>query len=139
LERVFKFKNFAQALEFTMSVIGDSYLEIQEQKIRHQDEMIRDAIRLKAIQQKFEGLLESAPDAVIVVGKDGTLMIVNSQSKKVFGYDRREILGKQSEILIPRRFRDKHPQHPDSFITKPMLRPMGAGLELYGRKASGWC
>ena len=85
----------------------------------------------------FRGLLEAAPDAIVAVTDDGKIVVVNVQAEKIFGYRREELLGQPIELLVPERFRRTHPDHRKAFSKEGQVRPMGAGLKLFGRRKDG--
>jgi PAS domain S-box-containing protein len=97
----------------------------------------RDITRQKQEQEKFRNLLETAPDAMVIVNDKGEIQLVNTQTEKLFGYAREELLGKPVEILVPERFHGRHGAHRTRYAKSPVTRGMGAGLELYGRRRDG--
>ena len=85
----------------------------------------------------FRLLLDAAPDAMLVVNTKGQIVLANSQSEKLFGYTREQLLTFAIENLIPQRYRSAHSGHRDDFFSDPRVRPMGVGLELFGLRNDG--
>ncbi|WP_339736286.1 PAS domain S-box protein [uncultured Sunxiuqinia sp.] len=98
---------------------------------------IRDISDRKRAELKFRKLLESAPDAMVIVSESGLIQLVNAQVENIFGYQKKEIIGSPVEMLIPTRFRRQHGKHRQSFFSNPKIRPMGVGLELFGLHKNG--
>ena len=85
----------------------------------------------------FEKLFTSSPDAIVVVDREGNILEANPQVQSLFGYACSELLGSPVEILLPDRFRSAHPAHRNAYSDQPHMRPMGTGLELYGKRKDG--
>lgn len=96
-----------------------------------------DKLQVEESEAYFRILLESAPDAMIIVDDAGEIAIVNEQTELMFGYDREEMIGEKIEILLPERSRDSHDAHRERYADDPTLRPMGTGLELVGQRKDG--
>ena len=90
-----------------------------------------------ASEEGLPALLELCPDAMVIVGCDGAVVLLNAQTERLFGYRRSELVGQRIELLVPERFRERHGIHRDRYSADPHTRPMGAGFELYGRRKDG--
>jgi PAS domain S-box-containing protein len=86
---------------------------------------------------KFRSLLESAPDAMVIVDANGLIVIVNAQAETLFGYPRHELLGQSVELLVPESVKGRHSSHRVGYFADPRVRAMGSGLELFGRRKDG--
>ncbi|HEY4653703.1 MAG TPA: PAS domain S-box protein [Cyclobacteriaceae bacterium] len=98
---------------------------------------IIDITERKKAEERFRLVVESAPNAMVLVNQEGTITMVNRQSELLFGYQRNELNGQRLEVLIPERFRDHHPDLRNSFFGNPQTRSMGAGRELFARRKNG--
>jgi PAS domain S-box-containing protein len=98
---------------------------------------IIDITERKRAEERFRLVVESAPNAMILVNVDGKITLVNSQTEKLFGYSRSELIDQGVETLIPLRFKDKHPAYRRSFFETPKVRSMGVGRDLFARRKDG--
>jgi PAS domain S-box-containing protein len=96
-----------------------------------------DVTERKRAEEKFRGLLESAPDGMLIVDDCGKITLVNSQAEQLFGYRREELLGQAIEILVPEQYRQIHPAQCAAYLQNPLTRPMGVARDLSGRKKDG--
>lgn len=97
----------------------------------------KDMTERKRLDERFRQVVESAPNAMVMVNRRGGIEMVNVQAERMFGYERHEMLGQSVEILVPEGFRGGHPEKRAMFFRDPRARPMGAGRDLYGRRKDG--
>jgi len=123
-----------QRFEFTLLVIlfiiGAGILLLRARLIP----LVR---RLALSEKRFRSLLEAAPDAMVVTDLEGNIVWVNSQTERLFGYARAELIGQPVEILVPERFREAHEFVRAGYAGQPHYREVGTALELYGRRKDG--
>jgi PAS domain S-box-containing protein len=124
-------------IDIVMSGIGEAYLETKQQLIREQEAAVQEAVRRAQNERRFRGLLEAAPDGMVIVDKEGTIMMVNAQMERLFGYSRDEVVGRRVEMLVPSRYKDIHPFHRAQYTKSPRARQMGADLDLYAMRRDG--
>lgn len=99
--------------------------------------LARESAERQRAEERFRRLLETAPDGIVIVNQQGSIVLVNAQTTQLFGYQREELLGQAVELLVPERFRGKHVGERATYFADPQTRPMGVGAELYGLHKSG--
>lgn len=92
--------------------------------------IVRDLAAQLETQRMMQGILEAAPDAMVIADTAGNIVLVNDMTESLFGYPREELIGKTVEMLIPERFRAEHAGLRDRFVQAPARRQMGSGREL---------
>lgn len=121
-------------LVLAAAIVGRARAEHDRQEQVAERRRAEEAFRAES---KFRELLESAPDAMVIVDGQGHIHLVNSQTEKLFGYARDELIGRGVEVLVPERVRQRHAAHRAGYAADPRLRPMGADLDLRGRRRDG--
>lgn len=113
-------------LMFLMTLLSLTSIGIYSQQHRRQQ-----------AEKKFRTLLESAPDAMVIINNKGLITLINEQTEKLFGYRRDELVGQPVETLIPEQYQADHSKHRSKYISHPTTRPMGAQTDLFGKKRDG--
>jgi two-component system sensor kinase FixL len=88
-------------------------------------------------QERFRLAVEASPNGIVLVSVQGKIVLANACVEKLFGYERRELVGQTVELLLPERFRSEHLAHRAGFHAAPVARAMGAGRELFARRKDG--
>jgi len=119
---------FPVELSFSPLKLGNAYIF---------SGFIHDITERKRLEQRFRQAVESAPNAIVMVNKSGTIEMINSQTEVFFGYSRAELIGQPVEILVPKRFQSAHIGFRQAYLAAPVSRPMGVGQDLYGLRKDG--
>jgi PAS domain S-box-containing protein len=119
------------------SMPGDLGATLMADLLREVRERRQTEGKLRQSQERFEAMLRAAPDAMVIVDSSGVIELVNTQTESLFGYAAQELLGQNVDVLLPERFRGGHLAHRASYMSDPKVRPMGAGLQLFGRRKDG--
>lgn len=98
---------------------------------------IADITERRRAEEKFRAVVESAPNAMVMIDTHGIIVLTNNQAEKLFGYQRSELVGQAIEILVPKRIRERHPGLRMGFFTDPRPRMMGIGRDLTGARKDG--
>jgi PAS domain S-box-containing protein len=104
---------------------------------RHDEGFVEALGEAQAIEARFRGLLDAAPDAMLLVNAQGRILLFNGEAERLLGYTRDELRGRPVELLVPERFRGIHPSHREHYKRDPRTRPMGANLDLFAVRKDG--
>jgi len=125
-------------VDITAKTVRDKTGNIEFVAVSHKDvTQLKVLNHGKILEARYRGLLESVPDAIVMVNNTGRIILVNGQAEELFGYTKAELLGKPIEILLPQRFREGHVSHRTQYFVEPKTRTMGAGLELFACRQDG--
>jgi len=103
----------------------------------HDQQRIKAEATLREREGRIRALLEAAPDAMVIVNRQGQIVLVNTQTEHLFGYSREELIDQPVELLMPEGLRHAHPGHRAEYFKGPRVRPMGVGMELFGLRKDG--
>jgi PAS domain S-box-containing protein len=120
-------------MRFTLSAIRNEGGAVQGTSL-----IAREVSEQKRVEEMLRLTVEAAPNAMVMADEQGKIVLVNSQTEKLFGYPREELLGEQVDILVPHKYRRKHPDYRSKFMQEPAARTMGAGRDLHGLRKDGF-
>lgn len=106
-------------------------------RMKLEEKMRLDAHNLELAELKFRGLIEFAPDSIIIIDKEGNITLINTQAQKMFGYNKDELIGRPIETLIPERFREAHVRLRKDYYADPRIRPMASGIDILCLRKDG--
>lgn len=137
LERTRELAEARAVLELRVSERTRELARANEVLLAEVGERRRAEDALRRSENMLRGIFEYAPDPIVVIDRHGRIERANARVEPTFGYKNEELLGRPVEVLLPERFRRRHTKHRINFLADPHLRPMGAGLELFGRRRDG--
>lgn len=96
-----------------------------------------EAVERRRAEDKFRLAVESCPSGMVMIDRDGTIVLANAKTEQMFGYAREELIGQSIDVLVPARYREQHPRHRNEFIAHPEVRSIGVGRDLAGLRKDG--
>ncbi|MCB2183334.1 MAG: PAS domain S-box protein [Desulfobulbaceae bacterium] len=112
-----------------------------EQELKQMTASLRDLEKcrnaLLKSRQEYERIIETAPDAMVFINRQGTIVVVNAQLEDIFGYASGQLINQDLAVLIPPRFREKHKKLLAQYFANPVTRPMGVNYEIYALHENG--
>jgi PAS domain S-box-containing protein len=126
--------HFEEPIRITGS---DELGDLAEQANAMAAKLERSGKERRKAEERFRTLLESAPDAMVIVGQDGRVALVNAGTERLFGFVRDELVGREVDILLPQRFRERDPLRPAGYVRGPPSHREGSSFELVGRRKDG--
>lgn len=138
-ERVEPYESVRRRKDGSLVEVGLTVSPVRDAKgqVVSASKIVNDLSHRRRMERQFRQLLESAPDAMVIADASGTIQLANSQAERLFGYAAAELIGQPVELLMPERFRGRHPNHRKDYAGAPRVRPMGSGLELFGQRKDG--
>ena len=118
-------------------LLGILILVLIARQAKVEELVLSQTAELKLAQGRFRRLLENTPDAMVITDQAGTIQLVNAQIERLFGYSREEMIGQSVELMVPERLRRQHVGYRTGYFGRPQARPMGANIELWGRRKDG--
>jgi len=122
---------------FVVGLLGMLILVLIARQAKVEELVRSQTAELMSAEKRFRRLLENTPDAMVITDQAGKIQLVNAQIERLFGYSRQEMIGQAIELVIPDRLKEKHRGHRTHYFRSPQVRPMGAGIELWGRRKDG--
>jgi PAS domain S-box-containing protein len=116
---------------------ADAMADLMGDLLREIADLSESEARLSRSEERFRGLVEAAPDAIVIVNQEGEIVLVNEQTELMFGYHRNDLLGNRVEVLVPERVQMTHIEHRMDYRSAPRTRRMGTARGLLGRRMKG--
>ena len=137
MEKAVNFILFNGLMALFLDRFGIALKTALKEALLRENELQDEIVSRERAEERFQLVVESAPDAILLVDRHGKIVMVNSQAEKYFGYERANLLGTGVDRLVPERFRNQHPAYRNDFLADPHARPMGAGRDLFGVRRDG--
>ena len=87
--------------------------------------------------EAIRAFLDSLPDAVVIAGRNGEIVLANVSTEEMFGYPHDRLVGQLAEVLVPERLRERHRVLRERYAADPTIRPIAARLDFFGRRSDG--